>query len=485
MQHDLKKILDSIASDCAISGIADDSRKVKAGNIFFALRGNHFDGIDFIDQAIRRGAAAVVVRKTDEIKARNKLAAWGVSCPFFAVDDVRQALALAAKQFFKIEDGQHSLFAATGTNGKTTITYLLRHLLNRPTALIGTIAYDLIDKILPSSQTTPNALELYSMLADLPRNAAVALEVSSHALDQKRAYGLDIDGAIFSNLTSDHLDYHGNRERYFLTKRKLFSGENGTKPKLNILNGDDPFGWQLYEEFGGITYGIENRKSDYCAYDLQFSENETKFSLKYEEKKYNCRLPVIGQHNVENALAAIAAVHGESSGQSLDEIVAKLVTFSGVSGRLQRIVSDRGSMVFIDYAHTEDGLRRVLENLQKIKHNNIITIFGCGGGRDRSKRPKMMEVACHFSDLIIATSDNSRHEKTEAIFEDMKAGINSKSHVIFESSRARAIEFALREARNRDIVLIAGKGHETYQQIGDKKIPFSDVEIVKNITAAI
>jgi UDP-N-acetylmuramoyl-L-alanyl-D-glutamate--2,6-diaminopimelate ligase len=249
------------------------------------------------------------------------------------------------------------------------------------------------------------------------------------------------------------------------------------------LNGDDPFGRRLCEEFGGITYGIENRKSDYWAHDLQFFENETKFSLEHGGGEYNCRLPMVGQHNVENALAAIGSVHGEGR-QSLEEIIGKLATFSGVPGRLERIANDRGAMVFVDYAHTEDGLGRVLENLQKIEHNRLLTLFGCGGDRDRSKRPKMMAVACHFSDLVIATSDNSRHEKTEAIFEDMKPGMHPKSHVIFESNRAQAIQLALGEARKGDIVLVAGKGHETYQQIGDEKIPFSDVDLVLSLGIA-
>ncbi|MDR2807134.1 MAG: UDP-N-acetylmuramoyl-L-alanyl-D-glutamate--2,6-diaminopimelate ligase [Puniceicoccales bacterium] len=483
---DYREFLEAITSNDAISGIADDSRKVEMGHLFFALFGNRHRGVNFISEAIKKGAKGIVVQREEVEEAENQLAELGINIAIYVVDDVRQALGLAARQFFQSESKRPFLFAVTGTNGKTTITYLLRHLLDRPTAVIGTIAYDLIDNVLPSSQTTPNGIALYTMLANLPQNAAVALEMSSHALAQKRVYGLKVDVGIFSNLTADHLDYHGHQEAYFLAKRKLFSGENGTKPKLNLLNGNDNYGQRLYTEFGGITYAFENPKNDYYATDLRCTTMGSTFCLHHGDESYDCHLGIIGVHNVENALAAVAAVHTMGN-LTLKEIAAKLATFPGVPGRLQKIATAHGVQVFVDYAHTEDGLFRVLESLRRIKilkskerSSRLITVFGCGGDRDRTKRAPMMSVACQFSDAVIATSDNPRHEKMEDIFHDMRAGMKEKISipVIFETDRQQAIHQALTQAQENDIVLIAGKGHETYQQIGDEKIPFNDVDVV-------
>jgi UDP-N-acetylmuramoyl-L-alanyl-D-glutamate--2,6-diaminopimelate ligase len=319
------------------------------------------------------------------------------------------------------------------------------------------------------------------MLADLPERAALALEISSHALAQGRIYGLEVDVAIFSNLTGDHLDFHGNRERYFLAKRRLFSGENGPKPGLNLFNDGDPLGRQLRREWGGMGYGI-GRGSDYRGSAMVTGANGVRFLLHHGGKQYGCRLGMIGKHNVENALAAIGAVH-QSSGQSLDEIVEKLATFPGVPGRLERIVNAGGPDIFIDFAHTEDGLARALESLRQIKRHHLIVVFGCGGNRDRTKRAPMMRVVCRLADRVIATADNPRHEKITDIFQDMELGIPSGRSVIFEADRRKAIGKALGWAEADDTILIAGKGHEAFQYIGDEKIPFSDQEVVRDFYA--
>jgi UDP-N-acetylmuramoyl-L-alanyl-D-glutamate--2,6-diaminopimelate ligase len=279
------------------------------------------------------------------------------------------------------------------------------------------------------------------------------------------------------------LDYHGDREQYFLAKRKLFSGENGCKPAQNILPVNDEYGQRLHRELGGITYGIDCEMADYNGTDLQFFPDRTTFKLRYQSKTYSCEIPLLGAFNVENALAALTAVH-VCRQVPLEILLEKLKGFLKIPGRLQRVPNDRGLMILVDFAHTEDGLKNVLKSLQAVKRREIITVFGCGGNRDRSKRPKMMAAVCQGSDVIIATADNSRHEKIEAIFADMKPGILPGSDAIFEPDRTKALGLALAKAKKDDIILIAGKGHEIYQQIGDEKIPFSDAETVKILLAS-
>jgi UDP-N-acetylmuramoyl-L-alanyl-D-glutamate--2,6-diaminopimelate ligase len=469
---------DEILKQASAGNITCDSRRVQAGDIFFALPGkSHRENI-YCREALDRGCNGIVVGEESmenlgEIFANNM-----EDIPVWATENVRRAFVFALKKSLNLSENSHLTFAVTGTNGKTTITYLLRHLLDIPTAVIGTVSYDLIEKIIPSVQTTPNLEDLYPMIAALPEGAALAIELSSHALDQGRAYGLDIDTAIFSNLTGDHLDYHGDCEHYFLAKRKLFSGENGNMPKHSILNLNDTYGQYLYGEWGGVTYGMENVRADYNAINLQFFANKTAFTLEHDGRNYSCEIPLIGAFNVENVLAVLAAIHG-SRGIALEHLIEKIKTFTGVPGRLRGVENNRGITILIDYAHTEDGLRKVLESLQKIKKRKIITVFGCGGDRDRTKRPGMMHIACRLADLVVATSDNPRHETVGAIFGDMRPGVISGSCVIFESDRARAIELALEEAQKDDIVLVAGKGHQNYEQIGDEKIPFSDADVIK------
>ncbi|MDR0678317.1 MAG: UDP-N-acetylmuramoyl-L-alanyl-D-glutamate--2,6-diaminopimelate ligase [Holosporaceae bacterium] len=404
--------------------ITCDSRKVKVGDIFFVLP-SHREDI-YCREALARGCSGMVFEKD----------AMGDFCGIFAdnvrnihvwgVENVRREFAFALKRSLGLLENSHPTFAVTGTNGKTTITHLLRHLLDIPTAVVGTIQCDLIEKIIPSTQTTPDLEDLYRMIAPLPARAALAIELSSHALDQGRAYALDIDTAIFSNLTGDHLDYHGDLEHYFLAKRKLFSGENGDKSRRNIFNLNDTYGQRLYYEFGGLTYGVERSTSDYNATNLQFFTDKTAFTLAYKGERYFCEIPLIGTFNVENGLAALAAVH-ESRGIALEHLIKKIKSFSGVPGRLQCVENDHEITILVDYAHTEDGLRKVLESLQRIKRRRILTVFGCGGDRDRTKRPKMMNVACQFSVVVLATADNPRHEAMEVIFTDMKSGVIANS----------------------------------------------------------
>jgi UDP-N-acetylmuramoyl-L-alanyl-D-glutamate--2,6-diaminopimelate ligase len=469
-------LLDEILGWVHAKNITCDSRKVKAGDIFFVLP-SHRENI-YCREALARECSGMVVEKDAMGRLYDIFASSPNNIQLWATENIRREFTWALKKSLGLLEKSHSTFAVTGTNGKTTITYLLRHLLDIPTAVMGTIQYDLIEKIIPSTQTTPDLEDLYRMIAALPVHTALAIELSSHALDQGRAYDLDIDTAIFSNLTGDHLDYHGGLEHYFLAKRKLFSSENGSVPKRNILNMNDTYGQRLYREFGGVTYGIDSASVDYNAVDVRFFASGTTFTLLHRGKKYFCEIPLIGAFNVENVLAALAAI-GTSRDIALERLIGKIRTFPGVPGRLQSVKNDHGITILVDYAHTEDGLRKVLEGLQKIRRRRILTVFGCGGDRDRTKRPKMMNVACQFSDLVLATSDNPRNETMEAIFADMKLGMLSRSCVMFEPNRARAIALALKEAQGNDIILIAGKGHEIYQQIGDVKLPFSDVDVIK------
>jgi UDP-N-acetylmuramoyl-L-alanyl-D-glutamate--2,6-diaminopimelate ligase len=469
--------LDKILKQKGARDITGDSRKVKAGDIFFVLPSHR--GNIYCWEALARGCSGIVIEKDAMGKFRETFTdnAWNVHV--WMVENIRQEFAFALQQSLGLLENFHPTFAVTGTNGKTTVTHLLRHLLDIPTAVVGTIQCDLIEKVIPSTQTTPNLEDLYRMIAELPGRTALAIELSSHALDQGRTYALDIDTAILSNLTGDHLDYHGDLEHYFLAKRKLFSGENGNKPKRNIFNLSDTYGQRLYCELGGVTYGVENLAAGYNAKNLQFFTNKTTFTLAYKGEEYYCEIPLIGAFNVENGLAALAAVH-ESRGIALEHLIEKMKSFPSIPGRSQCVKNNHGITVFIDYAHTEDGLRKVLESLQKIKRRRILTVFGCGGDRDRTKRPKMMNIACQFSDFVLATADNPRHEAMEAIFADMKPGVIANGCVTFEPDRAKAITLALEEAQKGDILLIAGKGHETYQQIGDEKYPFSDVDVVES-----
>jgi UDP-N-acetylmuramoyl-L-alanyl-D-glutamate--2,6-diaminopimelate ligase len=457
--------------------ITGDSRKVKAGDIFFALPGITHHEEFYCQEALKRGCGGVVIEKKSTENFREIFINNGRDVDLWSVENIRREFVLALRQSLDLAKNSHPIFAVTGTNGKTTITYLLRHLIDIPMAIIGTIRYNLIEKIIPAKQTTPDLEDLYRMIAGLPKHAALAIELSSHALDQGRAYDLDIDTGIFSNLTGDHLDYHRNCEDYFLAKRKLFSGENGTKPKRNILNLNDSYGRRLNHEFGGITYGVEHFNGDYNAIDLRFFIDKTTFTLEHEGKKYFCEIPLLGTFNVENVLAAMAAIH-ESRGIALEHLIERVKIFPGVLGRLQPVKNNREITILVDHAHTEDGLRRVLESLQKIKRRHITTIFGCGGDRDRTKRPRMMHVACQFSDLVVATFDNPRHESIEVIFDDMRRGVIPGSSVIFEPDRQKAIASVLDKAQKGDMILVAGKGHETYQQIGDEKIPYSDVDTI-------
>jgi len=453
-----------------VSGITADSKRVKKNFIFVAVKGVQLDGSKFIDEALARGARFIVCDAGVKLNC-------SVSAEFIKVKDTRLALAELAASFYKNPSKKLKVIGITGTNGKTTITYLLEALLKEAAlcpGVIGTINYRFKHKIIPAKNTTPGPVELQSMLAEMAKKgvAYLAMEVSSHALDQERVEGIDFHSAIFTNLTQDHLDYHKNFKNYFLAKAKLFKR---ISPKsFAVINNDDKYSVRLKKNTPAkiITYGIKN-KADLMAKDIKFEVRHTEFNLCFRAKQIKFRIKLIGRHNIYNVLGACA--WGLKAGLGLKVIKSALEKFSCVPGRLERIDSPQGFFVFIDYAHTPDALKNALQTLRQLSPSRIITLFGCGGERDRLKRPKMGRVAASLSDFVVITSDNPRSENPIDIISDIRQGISNNNYcVILE--RKKAIRKALARAKAGDIVLLAGKGHENYQVLKNKTIHFDDKE---------
>jgi len=471
--------------DPEVSRVTSDSRTVTPGTAFFAVRGSQQDGHDFAAEAARRGAAAVVAERQ-------------VSChpaPLARVADARRALALAAARLEGNPGEALSLAGVTGTNGKTTVAWLVDACLRQagvPSGLVGTVTYRWPGGERPAPHTTPDAVALQALLAEMRRAGARAavLEVSSHALDQERVAGLPFRTAGFTNLTRDHLDYHGDLERYFRAKRRLFA--EGLAPGgVAVVNGDDPFGIRLYRELAaagrtawrfGVGAGAELR-----AHAVEMSLAGIEASLETPAGLLALRSPLVGAHNLENLLLAAGMALG--LGLAPAAVAAGLSASPGAPGRLERI--ERGGVnAFVDYAHTDDALRRVTEALRRLAPRRLLVVFGCGGDRDRGKRPLMGEAAGRAADLSVVTSDNPRGEEPLAIIGEILPGLERAGARRLEAAAARAggsgyavvpdrreaIALALAAARPGDVVLIAGKGHEAYQITGSERRPFDDRE---------
>ncbi len=468
------------------SAICFDSRRIEPGCVFVAVRGGRHDGHSFLGSAAAAGAVALVVEDP-------ALAPKSFPGAVVRVRDARAALNRLAAGWYG--EPARGLYAAgvTGTNGKTTITYMIEAILaahGRPTGVIGTINHHLGDRVWPTEMTTPDPLSFQSRLrefADLGARA-VALEVSSHALRQSRVDEVPFDVAVFTNLTRDHLDYHKGMEDYFLAKSRLFDEllARSAKPsRFAIVNKDDAYGRRL-RATGGATLWTYGRRDADLGFELLAQDfGGTRFSLRTPAGPCEVTLPMAGLHNVYNACAALGV--GLAAGVPLRAACAALAGFGGVRGRLEAVPNDKGVHVFIDFAHTDAALEGVLANLDRVRsatgsRARVITVFGCGGDRDRGKRPLMMKAALAGSDLVFLTSDNPRTEDPLAIIDEALAGADGaseKAKVRAEADRRKAIGLALDEARPGDVVLIAGKGHETYQQIGTEKIPFSDFAAVR------
>lgn len=466
-------------SGLSIKSVSCDSRSVGPGGLFVAVRGYSQDGHKFIDTAIKNGAKVIVAE--DDFIAPEGIVK-------ILTNDTRSALVVIADNFYGHPSMKLKMVGITGTNGKTTITYIIESIVRssgKHAGVIGTINYRLKGKVLPSKNTTPGPLELQAILSEMARGGIgySVMEVSSHSLDQGRVDRVLFDVGIFTNITSDHMDYHKTKSNYFKAKKKLFNKLK--KAGTAVLNADDRKVASLKRSLRKkvVTYGIKN-KADVSARDVKLSMHGTSFTVRTSKGEFAIRTKLIGMHNVSNILASVAAAL--SLGIKKDAIVKGVEAVSSVPGRLEGVDAGQPFKVFVDYAHTEDALYNILSLLRRVARNRIVTVFGCGGNRDRTKRPLMGRVACEFSDHVIITSDNPRFEEPRSIIEEIELGVKGTfSNYDVVSDRREAIGKALRSAAKDDIVVIAGKGHEDYQIIKDKVMPFDDREVARNILKTI
>lgn len=472
-----------------ISGISIDSNKVKEGYLFAALRGEKTDGHRYIDSALRNGAVALLVEDAPEN-----------GYPGIAViraGDSRESLARAAANYYGHPTKELTLAGVTGTNGKTTVTYLLESVWKeegRNPGVIGTIEYRYGGSKVEAPMTTPESLDLMRMFREM-RDAGIdcaAMEVSSHAIDRKRVLECHFDAAVFTNLTQDHLDYHGTIENYFGAKKKLFTGllrASGKKDKFSVINIDDPYGEEIAKDAPGtvITYSLRDTSAAVSAAGFRVSGEGIRARLGTPWGGVEINSPLFGEHNLSNILAASAAAL--SLGSSPAAVERAVSGFTAVPGRLERVDNPLGFQILVDYAHTPDALKNVLLAVRPLTDGRVILVFGCGGDRDRMKRPKMGHIGRELSDVLIVTSDNPRTEQPEEIINEIEQGVLSSGApdkpYLRIPDRKEAIRKAIGMAAEKDTVVIAGKGHEDYQIIGTTKYPFDDrtaaLEILKEM----
>jgi UDP-N-acetylmuramoyl-L-alanyl-D-glutamate--2,6-diaminopimelate ligase len=474
-----------------VRGVQYDSRRVSAGDLFVAMRGEATDGNRYIEAAIAKGAAAIVA---DSREAYEGLAVKHPQLPAAVVSHGRRALAEASAVVFGNPEKRLALTGVTGTNGKTTTAFLLEALLRgmrRQCVLIGTIETHVGDEVRASEHTTPEARDVLRVFADGVAAGATeaVMEMSSHALEQERVWGLPVEVAIFTNLTQDHLDYHGTMERYFAAKLRLFEGVGTVPPRVAVVNLDDAYGRRIVESAGRsqvLTYGL-GEDAAFRANEIQMRAGETRFTMTTPAGMVEMRSPLTGRVNVYNLLAASAAAYAR--GLTLNEIAAGAARGAQVPGRFQVVPSDSGITVVVDYAHTDDALRNLIALARELvaeRGGRVITLFGCGGDRDRTKRPKMGRAAGDGSDLVVLTSDNPRTEDPAAIIAEALAGVEATGTAcIVEEDRRGAIEIAIRAARAGDIVLLAGKGHERVQILAEGTVPFDDAAVAGEVLAEI
>ena len=479
-------------SSVDVTSVEYDSRRVAPGSLFVAMQGGTTDGNRYIGRAIENGAAAVV---TDSAMTFQDAAGKYSDVALAEVAHGRSALAAISANFYRHPEKKLALSGITGTNGKTTTAFLLDAMLNsaaRKTVLIGTIEYHVAGAVVESPHTTPESRDLLELFAKGVTAGATeaVMEVSSHALVQGRVWSLPFDVAIFTNLTRDHLDYHGTMEAYFAAKAMLFDGSNGAVPRISVINIDDPYGAKLAikaREAGSevFSYGFDG--GDFHADNVCMSASAMEFKLIAPTGSVAIQTRLTGKVNVYNLLAASAAAHAR--GMTLDDIAAGAASLACVPGRFQTVDAGQPFTVVVDYAHTDDALRNLIalaREFVKPGNGRVITLFGCGGDRDRTKRPLMGRAAGEGSDFVVLTSDNPRGEKPEEILRDVLPGLEAtRVEFVTEVDRAKAIQLAVEEARLGDIVLIAGKGHEKTQTLRDRVIPFDDVEVAGQAIRAL
>jgi len=478
-------------SECSVEGTPDrevaalryDSRQVGQGDLFFAWKGAASDGHRFISEVCRRGASGVVLEQDQADRPD--------SATFIRVPDARRALARMAGAFHGYPARALAPVGITGTNGKTTTAFAIKHLLSepgRPIGLLGTIRHEMGSTVLPASRTTPEGSDLQELLAKIKAAGCVGvvMEVSSHALDQGRVEGIEFAVGVFTNLTPDHLDYHKTMEEYFAAKRRLFDGANPAASA--VINIDDPYGARLAAGLSSAGIVITTsangaREASLRAEKIHATPHGTAFELVFQDRRRAVETPLIGRFNVANTLSAVGAAL--ALGRDFDEIASRLHDLPAVPGRLERFGGGNQPTVVVDYAHTEDAVRKALETLRELEPKRLCTVVGCGGNRDRSKRPRMAAAALELSDRVYFTADNPRNETISAIFDDMRAGVPadsaSQSRASWIDDRRAAIARAIAEAAPGDIVCIAGKGHEATQEVNGVFTPFSDRAVVEEI----
>lgn len=470
-----------VTHDVEIHRIQYDSRKLERGDCFVAIQGAATDGHSFIQTAISKGAKVVVMERDDVMPDSFFMHHGAIK---IVVPDSRKALAVMSANYFGHPSKKLEMVGVTGTNGKTTTTYLIKSILEaagKKVGLIGTIEYRIGNEVLPATHTTPESLELNDLLSTMVDRgcSSVSMEVSSHALHQSRVFGLNYKVAVFTNFTQDHLDYHGSMEEYFRTKRTLFTD---MKPSCAVTNKDDEWGMKIVIDSSSqcLTYSA-TISADATATGVELSMEGTRFTVAYKGEMTSVSSQLVGRFNVYNILAAFST--GIALGISKQDIQRGIANLTSVKGRFERITSSRGWTAIIDYAHTPDALEKCLRAIHEVlpvkKRGRIITVFGAGGDRDRTKRPRMGKVVSDLSDVVIITSDNPRTEAPDKIIDDIAAGIARRDGIHRQVDRKKAIEQATTAAAAGDVVLIAGKGHEEYQVIGKERIHFSDREVVE------
>ena len=481
-----------------VDGLVYDSREVRRGYVFFAVRGLRADGHDFVTQAVERGATAVVVERRVSVSQE-------VAC--VRVRNVRRAMGRWAASFYDHPSRRMVLVGVTGTNGKTTATYLLESIFvaaGMSCGVIGTINYRYQDRIFPAPHTTPESVDLQALLSEMAQAGvqSLGMEVSSHALEMERVRGVEFDGALFTNLSRDHLDFHGDMGRYFLTKSRLFSvylPESPKTRKFAVIHGDSSWGGQLLERVRQdglevVSYGLGSE------WDIHIREFEcdldgVRGKIQVRDQALDFSTGLIGAANLENILGAVGV--GFALGLPMGRISEGIARLDSVPGRMERIRNGLGITVLVDYAHTPDALERMLQDLRPLTRGRLIVLFGCGGDRDRGKRSLMGGIAARLTDLVVLTSDNPRTEEPVRIIEEVEEGIrragmkkfqipnfksqwaDGKGGYYIEPDRRASIRLAIRLARAGDLLLIAGKGHEDYQIVGHRRLHFDDREVVR------
>ncbi|MFN3814050.1 MAG: UDP-N-acetylmuramoyl-L-alanyl-D-glutamate--2,6-diaminopimelate ligase [Aquificaceae bacterium] len=454
-----------------IKGIALNSKEVKEGYLFVAIKGRQYDGHNFVSEALERGASLVLAERCEK--------AWDSKC--VKVEDTRKALGEVANKFFGNPSEKLKVIGITGTNGKTTTTHIIESISRaagtRP-GLMGTIYYRLGDKIYGEGRTTPDSITWHRTFMEMLKDGAnvVSAEVSSHALDQYRVWGTKFFMTVFTNLTQDHLDYHGSMEEYFRAKLKLFTEYDYQHALINI---DNAYGKRIKELLGekALTYG---KKADLSILSFDTDIEGSQISVEFRGRRYSFYSNLVGEFQAYNLSAGI--LYGFLSGMDQSAIQDGLKGIY-VPGRFQ-VHKGRGITVVVDYAHTPDALENLIRTIRKMAKGRVISVFGAGGNRDRSKRPLMGKAAERWSHLIVLTSDNPRDEEPSEIIGEVYKGIEDKSKVYVEEDRRKAIKLAIDMAKYGDIVVVAGKGHETYQEIKGKRYPFVDSDVVKEVLSA-